>query len=1539
MRLDSLGREIWGGIPDESALSLVAVLDRVHADDRVRVEDNLTRFRDSRKRLAGALSFRVVDADQSARWIEIQMLPGLVKGGKRAVEFSGTLRDITAEKRTEALLIAQQNILQGIACDVPLEDTFRTLVAVLEEQIAAPASGLVLLADPARRHLQVALAPGLKGSASATLEPIKITPGGGVFSAATAFNEPSFTIDLLRDEGWTEIGQLAVNQGWQAAWAMPIRGEDQRVLGTLGILLKTSRMPEERERQVSARLAQMAGLGIERQAARASRERSVDEALWRQRCCEAVASYRDERTFCFDLSHRLAYANPVQLKRWGVPLEKALGKSCRELGFDPWLAELYERNIERVIRTRQSVEGDIPYQGEDGWRLLEYVLVPVISEDGKVEGVSGITRKIKEKHCEEEHIQFIAALTSRVAALTTEEEIVRVTTEMVGLQLGAHRCYLIECLAGPENPLVMCGHWGRENAAELAGRSGLKELGRDLWGCLSSGTIIIEDIRTDPRTRSHASRYEEIQLISCAARPFTWEGRWAAVLGVSEERPRQWTRDEVWVLDEAAARTWPMIERIRSEAALRKSSQQLRESEERHAFLLKLVDVVRPLDDPLAIQSAAASMLGEHLGVSRVSYGELTAEGQTLAGGDFVSGPDQAPGGRDFCGYDPSVLEHCLAGRTMVVGDVREQAELTAERLAVFESLGIRAHVTVPLLKNGQLVTAMGVYHSAPRAWTAHDVSLIEACVDRTWGSVQRARAEKSLRQSEERFRSFAEHSDDILWIVDLETARMEYLSPAFERVYGLDRTRLMDDISKWTDFIHPDDHEIGNSIMPAVSQGRGFRWEFRLIKPDGSICWVDNIAFAMPSEAGAIRRLGGKSQDITDRKRAEVAARRVAQADAFRLAIADALAPLTDVEDIRSAATELLGRHLQATRVRCCELSGDGPEVMGPAVSCAGHCAEAAARPAARYTEDHPRGQRRVEEDLAASGHLSLAQKSAHQASGVAAFIEILLRKGGRSVARLIVEQAQPRRWTEDEVVLVEETAERVWAAIEQASAENKLRESERRLRLVSDHMPALIAYVGTDLRYQFTNREYAVWLGNPGDNFGGQLVSEVLGPRIFEHRLPLLQQALAGEVVRVEASLPHQVLGDRQLDLSLVPDISAGRVLGCYVMAVDVTERLQLVATLREADQRKNEFLATLAHELRNPLAPIRTGVEVLKNSLDRPERAAQVIAVIERQTNQMVRLIDDLLDIARITRGTLKLRPATIDLYDVFADAVEAVRPLVDRARHTLVINIPPTPIYARADSGRLAQIISNLLSNAARYTPEGGHIWLSAEAHDERISIRVRDDGDGIDPAMQTAIFEMFTQIGRDDRPNNEGLGIGLTLVRLLVGLHGGSVAVSSDGIGKGSEFRVELPRAAAPEETGGKEPDAAEKSQPVPERPPCKILVVDDARSTADMMALFLKLEGYETRTAYSGAAALEVAAEMEPQIVFMDIGMPLMDGYETARRLRQLDACRETILIALTGWGQDSDRLRTQEAGFNHHLVKPVEPKMLRELLEELIPH
>ncbi|RYD42782.1 MAG: response regulator, partial [Verrucomicrobiaceae bacterium] len=362
-----------------------------------------------------------------------------------------------------------------------------------------------------------------------------------------------------------------------------------------------------------------------------------------------------------------------------------------------------------------------------------------------------------------------------------------------------------------------------------------------------------------------------------------------------------------------------------------------------------------------------------------------------------------------------------------------------------------------------------------------------------------------------------------------------------------------------------------------------------------------------------------------------------------------------------------------------------------------------------------------------------------------------------------------------------------------------------------------------------------------------------------------------------------------------------------------------------------RKDEFLATLAHELRNPLAPIRTGVEVLKQVVDQPEKAAPLIGVMERQTAQMVRLIDDLIDVSRITRGKMELRAANIALRDVLTAATESVQPVMAMRSHELLISLPDPGVQVHGDFSRLAQVFSNLLNNAARYTPVSGTIHLGVEAGENWVTVSVTDNGDGIEPEMQAAIFEMFTQVKRSGYSSTEGgLGIGLTLVRLITDLHGGTVEVRSAGKGKGSEFVITLPRISV-------SPGAGAVSQVTPGRAGAergKILVIDDGVATADTLALFLDLEGFETFTAYSGREGLGLAREHRPQMAFVDIGMPEMDGNETARKLREIPGCESIILVALTGWGQEEDRRKTNEAGFNHHVVKPAAPSTLREMLD-----
>jgi PAS domain S-box-containing protein len=381
------------------------------------------------------------------------------------------------------------------------------------------------------------------------------------------------------------------------------------------------------------------------------------------------------------------------------------------------------------------------------------------------------------------------------------------------------------------------------------------------------------------------------------------------------------------------------------------------------------------------------------------------------------------------------------------------------------------------------------------------------------------------------------------------------------------------------------------------------------------------------------------------------------------------------------------------------------------------------------------------------------------------------------------------------------------------------------------------------------------------------------------------------------------------------------------------DITEHNRLAEELRqraeqltEADHRKDEFLAMLSHELRNPLAPIRTALQVLKKSGVTHPLVEQARQMMERQVQHLVRLVDDLLDVSRITRGKIQLRKEPVELATVVALAVETCRPLIDARKHELTVALPPEPLWLNADLTRLAQVVGNLLNNAAKFTEEGGHIGLTAEQQDGEAVLRVRDNGIGMAPEVVARAFDLFAQGDTSLDRSQGGLGIGLTLVRSLVQMHGGSVQALSEGLGRGSEFIVRLPLAPA-------RPTVQTPVAGKARRGSRRILIVDDNVDAVRSLALFLEMSGHEVRAAHNGPAALELAQTYQPDVVLLDIGMPGMDGYEVARRLRQAPGQEKVLLVALTGYGQEEDRRRSREATINHHLVKPTDPEALQALL------
>lgn len=496
-------------------------------------------------------------------------------------------------------------------------------------------------------------------------------------------------------------------------------------------------------------------------------------------------------------------------------------------------------------------------------------------------------------------------------------------------------------------------------------------------------------------------------------------------------------------------------------------------------------------------------------------------------------------------------------------------------------------------------------------------------------------------------------------------------------------------------------------------------------------------------------------------------------------------------------------------------------------------------------------------------------------------------------------------------------------------------LQESEQKLRLLADTIPQLAWMARPDGAIYWYNRRWYEYTGTTPEAMECWGWQSVHDPNVLAQVLERWKASIAtGEPFEMVFPLRGSDGAFRPFLTRINPLRDAdGRILHWFGTNTDISDIKRMEDALRDADRRKDEFLATLAHELRNPLAPIRNSLQILKMPRVDAATVRQARDMMERQVHSLVRLVDDLFDVARVMRGKIELRKERVELAIVVARAVETAQSLIEAQGHQLHLSLPQESLLLDADPVRLAQVIANLLTNSAKYTEPNGNIWLSATRSGGNVVLRIRDDGIGIAPDMLPHVFALFVQADHAFTKTQGGLGIGLTLVKNLTQLHGGTVQAHSKGLGDGSEFTVHLPLIA------GTHPEpheiADEHAAPVPSSGH-RVLVVDDNKDAAVSLATLLRLKGHDVRVAHDGPSALTMASAFRPSMVFLDIGMPDMDGYEVARRMRQQAGCEPVVLAALTGWGQEEDRRRTLAAGFDHHLVKPPEPKVIETLLDNL---
>ena len=506
-----------------------------------------------------------------------------------------------------------------------------------------------------------------------------------------------------------------------------------------------------------------------------------------------------------------------------------------------------------------------------------------------------------------------------------------------------------------------------------------------------------------------------------------------------------------------------------------------------------------------------------------------------------------------------------------------------------------------------------------------------------------------------------------------------------------------------------------------------------------------------------------------------------------------------------------------------------------------------------------------------------------------------------------------------------------------ERHRSEIALRESEQRYRVATTAVSGVVWTNNAEGLMIGEQPNWAEFTGQSSEEYYGFGWSKAVHPDDIQDTIEAWTRAVAERSTFI---YQHRVLrrdGEwRVCSIRAVPIVDADQSIREWVgVHTDITERIhneerlrQLASELSEAHNRKDEFLATLAHELRNPLAPIRNGLKLMELEADRSAKIEDIRSMIERQFTHMVRLVDDLMDVSRINQGKLELRKERVQLAEVLSNAVETSRPLIEQMNQELIVALPDAPLFIDADIARLAQVFLNLLNNAAKYGKQGSQIRLTAELLGKEISVSVKDSGIGIAAEQLPYLFEMFIQVEKSLENSQGGLGIGLTLVKRLVEMHGGIVEAHSEGPGKGSEFIVRLPlsvEVSIPLEKKIEEESPLTSSQ--------RILVVDDNQDGANTLSLMLRLMGNEVRTAYDGQEGLEVAEQFRPEIVILDIGLPKLNGYEVCSRIRAQAWGKDVVLIAVTGWGQDDARRRSKEAGFDQHMVKPVDPKALMRML------
>ncbi|HEY6528709.1 MAG TPA: PAS domain S-box protein [Cellvibrionaceae bacterium] len=1187
--------------------------------------------------------------------------------------------------------------------------------------------------------------------------------------------------------------------------------------------------------------------------------RLAAESERQRRLYETVLTNTPDFVYVFSLDHKVLYANDALIKMWGRGYEGAIGKTFLEIGYEPWHAQMHDREIDQVRATRQPIRGEVPFDGTNGRRQYDYIFVPVIGADGEVEAVAGTTRDVTERKQTEDqlrrnHDTFFALIENNpfgVYAIDADFRLRHVS-------LGAQKVFeTVSPLLGRDFAEVLRIIWPEPFVSEVIGRF--------------RHTLDTGEAYSAPSTLERRADIGEVQAYDWRIERISLpDGRYGVVCYF-----------------------YDLSERQRWEAALRGSEERLRLATE--AAQLGIW-TWQPQRDQVVWENARPYEI-------------------------FALSPTEPP-----------------------ISAARFKAEfLCPQDIETFEiAFGRTIQTKLPLLCELPIRRTDG-----ETRWVEFTGRVVEGEEDlRLIGTVQditeRKMAEEAIRVSEARHSFMVALADTLRPLSDPAEVKAEASRVLGERL-GANRVVYFEICGD--EYIIEQDYTagvrplaggypvaaFGPDLLAALLEGRTVIEADATIEPDHSP--GEQAAFASIQVRGHVDVPLIKGGQFVAGMTVHVCERREWTRQDVALIEETAERTWAAVERVRAEAA----LHESDARYRAvvegqselvCRFRVDGKIIFANS---------AYARSVGTSTEA-----------LEGSDFWSLIPAADRRA--VKAMLDGLTSDAPECrIENRFVTQAGERwmLWTNrglkfDSDGRVLEVQSAGIDITDRKNAETALRQSEEGRRLALDAAELGAFNIDTTTNTLTTDERFRIIFVGTAEAMSYEQAFTAIhtddreriraavaaathpdnpAPYAEEYRVVHPDGSVRWVFARGRAKFdqgePRQVVS---FD-GTIADVTSRKSIE--------EERERLVGQLRDADRRKDEFLATLAHELRNPLAPIRNGLQVMRLA-GASGTMEETRSMMERQLMQLVHLVDDLLDVSRATSGKLTLRRERVELQAVIDAAIETTRPVIEQAGHVLAVTLPNEPIFVDGDATRLSQVVSNLLNNSAKYTYRGGHIRLAVHREEDIAVVVVTDDGIGIPTNMLGKVFDMFAQVDRALEKTTGGLGIGLSLVKGIVELHGGTIEAHSEGEGRGSAFVVRLPLALS---AGHKvEPSVGEL--PVSSSSRRRILIADDNVDSATTLGQLLELLGNDVSITHDGLQAVEEAERFRPDVILLDIGMPKLNGYDACGRIRQQPWGREALLVALTGWGQDDDKRRSKEAGFDVHLVKPVDLGALKKLLQ-----